>query len=217
MFNFLCLLGWSAGDENREIFSVSEIIERFSLEGISRNPAIFDYDKLRWMNGEYIRADEPGHLVDRCLPYLIEAGYIDDTPSTSEREYASAAIGLCADRLKILSEVADLTGFFFVTPEVPEEKGQRKWLTGARPLEIISIAKSLIEALEGGPSLEEAEEIVNRTAESLSLERPPVIHTMRVCLTGRTVGPGLFELMSVLGRERLLSRLDHAVGWVLKE
>lgn len=217
MFNFLCLLGWSAGEENREIFSVAEIIERFSLEGISRNPAIFDYDKLRWMNGEYIRALSPEQLADRCMPYLIEAGLIGAAPTGEERAYASAAIALCADRLKILSEIADLTGFFFVAPEVPEEKGQRKWLTGERPLQIITTAKSLVAALTDDPSVEDAEQIVNRTAETLNLERPPVIHTLRVCLTGRTVGPGLFELMSVLGRERMLSRLDRAVGWVLKE
>jgi glutamyl-tRNA synthetase len=217
MFNFLCLLGWSAGEENREIFSVPEIIERFSLEGISRNPAIFDYDKLRWMNGEYIRALSPEQLTERCLPYLVESGLIAKTPTAEERAFAAAAIALCADRLKVLSEIADFTRFFFVAPEAPEETGQRKWLTGSRPLEIITTTRGLIEALTGDPSVEEAEQIVNRTAEALRVDRPPVIHTLRVCLTGRTVGPGLFELMSVLGKERMLSRLDHAVGWVMNE
>ena len=76
MFNFLVLLGWSAGAEDRELFSVPELIERFTLEGMTQHPAVFDYEKLKWMNGYYIRHSEPGRIIGMCLPYLRRAGLI---------------------------------------------------------------------------------------------------------------------------------------------
>src|SRR5579859_495641 len=107
LFNFLVLLGWSAGDENREIMSVPEIIERFALEGLSEHPAIFDYDKLKWMNGHYIRSSEPGRIIGMCLPYLSRAGLISDPPTEEELEYARRVIPLEIERMKLLSEVTE--------------------------------------------------------------------------------------------------------------
>ncbi|MGC8668290.1 MAG: glutamate--tRNA ligase [Chthonomonadales bacterium] len=214
LINFLALLGWSAGEENRELFSVHELIERFSLEGISKHPAVFDYDKLRWMNGEYIRSAPPQQLLQRCIPFLQAHGWVSAPPSQEEEAYAAKVIPLVADRMKTLSEVGELAGFFFCDPDVPEEKGRRKWLADARAIAILAEAVSRMEQLPQDFTPADAEDAVNRIASALNLERAPVIHTLRVAVTGRTVGPGLFDTLAALGRERILRRLQRAREWV---
>lgn len=215
MFNFLVLLGWSAGEENRELFTVAEILERFSLDGISHHPAVFDYDKLRWMNGEYIRSSPPGRIVRLCLPYLVQAGLIDDPPTQGQQAYAAEVIPLVIDRLRVLSDVVELTEFFFREPQEPEEKGRKKWLSGPEAEERLDRSLAAFTRLNGRLTVETAEETVNSIAEEMQSERAPIIHTLRVATTGRTVGPGLFELLSVLGKERVLARLHRAKTWLI--
>lgn len=221
LFNFLVLLGWSAGNENREIFSVPELIERFTLEGISHAPAVFDYDKLKWMNGYYIRHSEPGRIIGMCLPYLRKAGLIPDAPAPdagdAEKEkyrvevleYARRVIPLEIERMKTLSEVTDLVGFFFKPLDYPngyDEKAVAKWfgVGHLRPM----LAKE-IAAFEAMPewNATEIETVVRAIGEELSVKFAEVIHPTRVAATGQTVGPGLFETLWALGRERTLTRL----------
>jgi glutamyl-tRNA synthetase len=216
LFNFLILLGWSAGEENRELFTKDEIVERFSIGGINNSPAVFDYDKLRWMNGHYIRQISIERLIDLCLPYLVEAGYLPQTPTTEERAYLAQVLPLAIERMKLLSEAPALTDFFYIEPTEPEEKGKRKWLTGPDAIARLDKAIELFSGIEGPLTIEAAEQATNSIAESLGLERGPVIHTLRISVTGRTVGPGLFELMAVLGKERVLARLQHAKSWIVE-
>src|SRR5262249_27936622 len=128
LFNFLVLLGWSAGEENRELFTREEILARFSIEGITNHPAVFDYEKLKWMNGEYIRSSSPERIAALTLPYLVEAGLVSDPPTAEERAYVAQVIPLERERLKLLSEIVPLTEFFFKELAEPDEKGRRKWL-----------------------------------------------------------------------------------------
>lgn len=214
MLNFLVLLGWSAGDENRELFTKEELIERFSLEGISKSPARFDYEKLKWMNGEYIRSARPERLTELCLPALQKVGMASAEPDTAERARIAQICALATDRMKLLSDVVPLTEFFFVAPTEPDEKGRRKWLSSPQATVLLDAAVQTFGAVEGTLTLETAEQAVNTVAESLGLERGPVIHTTRLATTGRTVGPGLFELLVVLGKEEVVARLERAKGWV---
>jgi glutamyl-tRNA synthetase len=213
MFNFLVLCGWSPGEENREIFSREEIVERFSLEGIGKSPAIFDYEKLRWMNGEYIRALSFEELASRCLPFMQKAGLVGDPVSQEERAYVEKLMPLVAERLKVLSEVAPSVQYFFREPLEADEKGRRKWLSGPdasarlqKAVEVLSRSSEFTEEVVSAA--------VDRIAEELGIERGPVIHTLRIAVTGRTVGPGLFELLSVLGQDRVINRLNRALSWV---
>jgi len=221
LMNFICLLGWSAGDENRELFTVPELIQRFSIEGISEHPAIFDYEKLKWMNGHYIRGCEPGRLIGMCLPYLRKAGLIPEAPlasaSDDEKEtyrievldYVRRVIPLEQERMKMLSEVVDLVGFFFAELDYPngyEEKAVAKWLKVPylkplleKQIEVYSdLAEWTPEALEAA---------TREISEGLTLKFAEVIHPTRVAVTGRTVGPGLFETLWAMGKERTITRL----------
>ncbi|MCS6776127.1 MAG: glutamate--tRNA ligase, partial [Chloroherpetonaceae bacterium] len=227
LFNFLALLGWSAGEENRELFSIAELIERFSIEGISDSPAVFDYEKLRWMNGHYIRKSDPGRIIGLCLPYLRRAGLVPEAPrqepGESDKafearreqyrvewlEYVRRVIPLEIERMKTLAEVTDLVGFFFQDLDFPhgyDEKAVQKWLRVPYlgvllDREIVAfegLAEWTTEALEGA---------TRSIAEELGLKFGDVVHPTRVAATGRTVGPGLFETLWAMGRERTLSRL----------
>lgn len=213
ILNFLVLLGWSAGDENREVFSRAEILERFGLRGISRNPAIFDYEKLRWMNGEYIRSCPTDRLAELCLPRLQGAGLVGRPPSEAEVELVRQVAPLITDRMKLLAEAPALAEMFFRDPEGPDDRARRKWLSAPGAARIVQEALS---ALPGGGamSIGEAEAMVNRIAASMGIDRAPVIHTLRAASTGRTVGPGLYEILSVLGPARLRRRLARAMEWI---
>jgi glutamyl-tRNA synthetase len=210
LFNFLALLGWSAGEENRELFSIPELIERFSLEGVSEHPAVFDYDKLKWMNGYYIRQSPPGRIIGMCLPYLIQAGLISDPPTPEEIEYARRVIPLEQERMKLLSEVTELVGFFFKELDYPngyEEKAVVKWFGVAHLKPMLEQEIAAYSALPEW-TVEGLEEATRSITETLGVRFPEVVHPTRVAATGRTVGPGLFETLWALGRTRALSRLQ---------
>ncbi len=221
LLNFLVLLGWSAGDENRELFTIPELIEKFSIAGMSEHPAVFDYDKLNWINGQYIRSSEPGRIIGLCLPYLRKAGLIPEPPpgdaSDEEKriyretwlDYARRIIPLEQERMKVLSEVVDLVGFFFEDLDYPngyEPKAVAKWMGVAH---LKPLLEKEITAFSALPDWTAAalEASVREITEELGVKFAEVIHPTRVAATGRTVGPGLFETLWALGRERTLHRL----------
>jgi glutamyl-tRNA synthetase len=217
LFNFLVLLGWSPGEAEREIFSREEIVSRFSLAGISTHPAVFDYDKLRWMNGEYIRATPVDRLAELCVPFLQKAGLVSDPPNEVERQGVARVIPLLTERMKLLSDVAPMTEFFFRDPVEPDEKGRRKWLVGDRAEDILNQAVRWIGIARDELTEEGAELATDNIATTLGIERGPVIHTLRLAVTGRTVGPGLFETLAALGKQTILKRLKHAKSWIVAE
>lgn len=227
LINFLVLLGWSAGDENRELFTIPELIERFSLQGISESPAIFDYDKLKWMNGHYIRQSEPGRIIGMCLPHLRKAGLIPPEPVQEDLEtdkifearketyrievldYVRRVIPLELERMKLISEVVELVGFFFQKMDYPEgydPKATEKWfgVPHLKPLLEQEITNFAALPQWNAASIEG---VVRQAAETLEVKFADVIHPTRVAATGRTIGPGLFETLEALGRDRVLVRL----------
>ena len=225
MINFLTLLGWSPGDENRELFSIPELVERFSLDGITEHPAVFDYEKLKWMNGHYIRHSQPGRIIGLCLPYLVKAGYVSPPPSQDateeeklaylrEMEYVRRVITLEQDRMKTLAEVTELAGFFFEDLDYPrgyDEKAVKKWLSvpHLRPL-----LEKEIAAWNALPdwTVQGLEEAARAIGDELGVKFGEVIHPTRVAATGRTVGPGLFETLWALGKERTVHRLSSVLA-----
>lgn len=221
LLNFLVLLGWSPGAENRELFTVPELIQRFSLEGITDSPAVFDYEKLKWMNGHYIRQSPIGRIIGLCLPYLVKAGFVSPLPSQDateqeklayqrEMEFVRRVLSLEQERMKTISEVTDLVGFFFKELSYPagyEEKAVKKWfgVPYLRPLLKMEIA-----AWSALPewTAQALEETTRTIGDELGLKFADIIHPTRVAATGRTVGPGLFETLWALGKGRTISRLN---------
>ncbi len=233
IINFVTLLGWTPGTDE-EVFSVDELIERFTLEGIVNHPVVFDREKMEWMNGVYIRAMEIGKLADLCLPYLQKAGLVPDNPSPEHMDYVRRVIAIEQERIKLLSEVVALTDFFFLDEPPYEEKGVNKWLRRdyvpdllTRLIEAlggtvgeafnglpsqetrVSTHREAVEGLPYGP--EAIEECVRKIGEEIGQTGGAIIHPIRMAVTGRTVGPGLFETISVLGRDRVLFRLRRTL------
>jgi len=215
MVNFMALLGWSPG-EDRELFTVEELIERFSLEGIVRNPAIFDLEKLEWMNGVYIRQADLDRITDLCIPFLQKSHLLSDNVSEQERAYVREVVRLERDRLKFLAQICEIADFFFLAELNYDEHGVRKWLHREYVRELL---RKLLPALRELPQWtpETIESTIRSVGEELGLGGGEVIHPIRMATTGRTAGPGLFETLYVLGRDRVISRLTCTLDLLIRE
>ena len=214
MVNFLALLGWSL-DDKTEMFTLEELVKNFSLERISRTAAIFNPDKLNWMNGVYIRNLSPEDFVQRSLPFL-EKGLPSEVKRPLSINYIRRFMPLIQERAKTLNEVAELTQFFFID-RLDYDPGL---LIGKK-----MSRDSALEALRAGQDelgklkefTEETLEAVFRPlAEKIGLKTGQLFGALRVAVTGRTAAPPLFQTMAVLGKELCLKRIQVALDSLSK-
>ncbi len=210
--NYLALLGWSPG-EDRELFSLEEMAEAFTLERVNRNPARFDMKKLEAINGDKIRALPAADFVERILPFLATAGLVSNPVTAEERGLVEGGAPLVQERSSRLTEAVEMLGFLLVDEEhftVEEEAAARALTPEQRP--VLAAAR---EALAGlGEWTTSAVEAALRAAlvEGLGLKPKHAFSPVRVAITGRRVSPPLFESIELLGRERSLSRLDDGLA-----
>jgi glutamyl-tRNA synthetase len=210
MVNFLSLLGWSL-DATTEIMDVEKIIENFSLERISNTAAIFNVEKLDWMNGSYIRALSLDDFTGRALPFL-KAGVPE--AAAYDREYIKNALALIQERVKKLGELRDqpeLTRFFFYTNlEYHAIDLVGKGFTPATTRQMLEISLERLEKLEHF-DIETMENALRPLAAELGLKPGQLFGCLRVAVTGQSISPPLFQTMAVLGRERTLERIRRAI------
>ena len=210
LFNFLALVGWSPGDDT-EVMHRDEIIRKFDIAGISPSPGVFDKDKLYWMNGIYIRELPKAVLAERALPYLKRANLIPAEPDEATRAYVCQVLALEQERMKVLSEAPDITDYFFLPLPKFNEKSAEKWLRKPGVKEYLSdLAATLVDLQEW--SHDSIEQVTRSVGAKHTRERGDITHPVRVAVSGRENGPGLFEMMAVLGRDRVLARLSHIVN-----
>lgn len=208
MLNFLATMGWSAG-EDRKLYSREELIEKFTLEGIVNHPAIFDLAKLNDLQGEYVRMLSVDQLADMILPRLQAAGYVSNSPTDDEIAYLRRVTGLIRDRLVLLKDAPEMVAFFYTDDFAYDEKGAAKHLAkDTAP----ALLKAVMDKLTGVATWDTAsiEAAMRGVADDLGTGAGHVIHPARMAITGRTWGPGLFELMEVIGKERCLARIENA-------
>lgn len=203
LFNFLALLGWSSGDE-REVFSPEELIEAFSLEGMHTRDTVFDLKKLRWLNGEQMRLRPVDDIVADAIPIWISEGWISEGDVDSRREELTQIATLLQPRLNTLEDLRK-TGYFFNEPDSYDEKALKKhWKTDTS--ERLAAYIDRLEALDAfGES--DVEGVTRTLAGELNMSASKLIHPTRLGLCGVGFGPGLFELMAVLGQETCIRRL----------
>ena len=203
MVNYLVRLGWSCGDE--EIFSMAELIEKFSLDNVGRSAGVFNPDKLLWLNEHYIKTGDPGRLGRLMAPFLAEKGI--DVSSGPDLEQVVVSL---QDRAKTLVEMAEGARFYFTAPDIYDPKAKEKFLTPDKA----EILGSLIETLETLDDFSEAgvEAAFKDILEQSGLKLGKVGPTVRVALTGGTVSPGIFTVIAVLGKDRVVSRLQKALA-----
>jgi glutamyl-tRNA synthetase len=207
--NYLLLLGWSPG-QNREIVSLDEAISNFSLEKVNRTAATFDLDKLNWINREYIKRTDDEKLADLLIPLLLKRyKNLFWSYGQGDRERLISVVKLFKQRISTLNDFVLWSDYFFkkrieISPEAKE-----KYLSQDLSYEF----KRLIERFEGLSSFDakSLEMTFRELVSELGISTSQLIHPVRVALTGKTVGPGLFEIISVLGKERVRERLERFI------
>jgi len=207
MLNYLVRLGWSHGDQ--EIFSVDEILEHWALTDQGKSPAVFDHDKLEWLNGQWMKLVPPGEIVERLIPFLQKKGLTDD--ETPDREWLTTVVMTLRERSLTLVEMAEKATFYFMELEYEIEPAE-KFLTGdIEPL--MEKAGEFIGTVEPF----DHETLYSKTKEWLEvqdLKLKVLAQPLRIALTYRKDSPGLFEVMEVLGKNTTLERIEKAREWI---
>jgi glutamyl-tRNA synthetase len=209
MVNFLALLGWSL-DDKTELLSRQELIDNFSLERVSRTAAVFNKDKLDWMNGVYIRDLSADEFYQAVTPYLMMDKFTGEAV-ISDEEYVKSILPLVQERARTLVEVIELTGFFF-----SDRLEYDSNLLVGKNMTIESAGRGLRTAKEGLERLDSfdhdaLEGLLRPMAVDLELKTGQLFGTLRIAVTGRTAAPPLFETMAVLGKDRCMKRIGEAI------
>jgi glutamyl-tRNA synthetase len=209
MLNFLALLGWSL-DDRTELFSREELVKHFSLERLSKTAAIFDMNKLHWMNGLYLRRLSAEELTEKAMPFL-EKHLPAQIERPLDRDYVQQAVSLEQERAKTLAELPQLAEFFF-TPELvyPAELLLSSGMDKEKAVEALGIALQRLRMVEPFDAAS-LESLLRPLAQELSLKTGEFFGLLRVAITGRTAAPPLFQTMAVLGKESCLKRIEAAM------
>ncbi len=206
LVNYLVRLGWSHGDQ--EIFSMQDMIEKFSFDHIQTSAAVFDPDKLQWLNAEYIKRGTPTQIAERLRPLLAQQGYDCNGP-VQPRGGLEAVIPHLCTRAKTLIEMVEWTIPYLTEPVAMDEAAAAKFLTPAMAPSLKKFAEC-VKTVEPF-SKETIAPVVQALLQEDRLGMGAFAQPLRVALTGRTFSPGIYEVMELLGRERTLQRIDHAL------
>ena len=206
LVNYLVRLGWSHGDQ--EVFSMQEMIEKFSLENITKSPAAFNPEKLLWLNGHYLKTADTKRVVEVLIPFLRKRGVLDGGAQPDAAWLEKLVVAL-RERSQTLVEMADKAALFFQESVLMDQDAAKKFLTVAmRPAFARLVAVLDQMSVFEHDALEEGfKSVLAETGLSMGKLAQPV----RVALTGGTVSPGIFDVMVLLGRDRTLARLKKAI------
>jgi glutamyl-tRNA synthetase len=196
VINYLALLGWGYDDETT-FFTIDELKERFSLERVSKAPAVFDEQKLRWMNGRYLRELSVDELTSRLEDFTGRTGLRD-------------AVAITQDKISTLAEFWPLARSFFDGP-ADDPEAREKVLGAPGALDALGEVRETLEGLPAPWSEEEVERVLRDAAERSGRKAKHLFQPLRVALTGTTVSPGIFETVALLGRDEALARVDDAL------
>ncbi len=206
VLNYLCLLGWSPKD-NREILSRKELLDLFDLPQVLRHNARFDLTKLQWMNAEYMRGLNDERFYELGVHALTKAGYPTQAYPVA---YVKAALDTCKGKLKVFADLPPYAGFYF-TDEVPlDPEAARREFTPENRTRLARLRDCF-----AGPGAFEAarlEAALKHLAGELGVKPGLLVHPARLACTGKPVGPSLYHLLEVLGRERVLARMDGVLA-----
>lgn len=211
LVNYLLLLGWSPG-ANREIIDIQEAGRLFDIKHANKTAAAFDLDKLNWINNQYLKKEDAQKLVDELIPLLIEKGYIGK--DSFDRGYIVSLVKLFQGRLSTLNDFPEWADFFLLKDIKIDPAAEKKFLTRDLSREFRLFA----ERLEGLDKFDivTIEAAFRDVVSELNIEAKALIHPVRVALTGKTIGPGLFEVIYYLGKERtkerLMKRIERSRG-----
>ncbi len=208
LFNFLSLLGWSPGGEE-EIFSKEELIEIFDPDRLSKSPAVFDKNKLTWMNNQYIKKLDLGKLIEISLPHLIKAGRISENPAPEELDKAKKLIALYQEQMSYGAEIVPLTELFY-KEDIEYDEECREVLNGEQVPEVLKAFLQEIESLESFEA-GEIKKAIKRVQKSTGQRGKKLFMPIRVAVTGQTSGPELPNTIEILGKETVMNRIKKVL------
>jgi glutamyl-tRNA synthetase len=208
LLNYLALLGWSLDGETT-IISSEVLKQHFSLDRISKNPAIFDFDKLEWMNGVYIRDMEPDAFVARMFVWIEEAGLASAGDLVARSDWFRALAPLVSERIKRMTEIVPMVRFLFTEDVVIDATATEKVLAKAGAGLALEAMHDALASLDGW-TVDAIEATLRMVPEALRVKPKWAFQVARVAISGSTVSPPLFESLALLGREGTLTRLKAA-------
>jgi glutamyl-tRNA synthetase len=212
LVNYLALLGWSPGDD-REILLVDELVELFSLDGLTKSSGVFNYKKLRWLNGQHIRRLSKSDFGARVRSVLQQNGFVPSGLSEDQERWTQRLADVCQEKVAVLNDIVSYSDFFFRPVEQYEEKGVEKhWSEDGVSEILLQLAAALGEV---SPFLEpQIEALCTKIVEQNDMKLGDLIHPARLALTGKTVGPGFYAVVELLGKEESIKRLQQAAKYI---
>jgi glutamyl-tRNA synthetase len=210
--NYLLLLGWAL-DDKTEFFTRAEMIAAFSLERVNKAPASFDPKKLWAFQERYMQQEPLGHKVSLALPFLHKAGLVPEPTPPGLARQVTAIVQAAGDRIKTAGDILDYTDFFVADDQLPyDEKAFDKRLR--KPPEAVPLLRKFRSQLAAAVEFDAAalEKLLNEFVQAEGIQIGQIIHALRVAVTGKAIGFGLFEALVILGKERVLARIDRALA-----
>ncbi len=207
MVNYIARLGWGYGDQ--EIFSMEELIELFDVKDVNRSPATFDIEKLRWMNSHYIQQKRPGELAGLLKPFMDKRGL----PCPSGDSKFLMLVRELQPRAKTLDEMAEGAAFFFRAPEFYDDRGLRKFC-GKEGRQYLRMIRNELAQLSSSASRDEIQKVFEKVMETTGAKMIKLAQPVRLALTGKTVSPGIFEIIEILGVEEAVKRIDLLLQYI---
>lgn len=205
LVNYLALVGWSPED-NEEIFSLDEMVEKFTFERVSKTGGIFDRDKLDWVNGHYIRSTSTEKIREQAIPYLMEAGYIDEDFAKENKEYLNILIETVKESLSTVAEVVEKTKFIF-DEEAEIEEDAKEVLKGEQVSELLKAIKEELSTIEE-IDMDYAKTFMKTIQKATGIKGKNLFMPTRAAISGSTHGPEMVNILYLLGKEKILQRIE---------
>ena len=202
IINYLALLGWAPGNDV-EIMSKEELVEKFTIERVNKTSAIFDIDKLNWMNRHYISSMDPEKLMDIIMPLLKESDYIDEDV---DKDWLKGLVKLYQPRMQAIPDFLSMTDFFFTEDFTCDEQARKKVLAEKDAKKHMEEFYDTVKDINDF-SQENVEKVTRDLCSRLGVGAGKIIHPARVILTGKTASAGFFEIVALLGKDKVVNRL----------
>ena len=205
LINFVALLGWNAGDD-KEFYYMDELIEKFSLERVNKSGAVFDIDKLNWLNAEHLRKKPDDEILSMLKDYIKTTEYADRNFSDA---FLLNIIHAMKERVSFVHEFVNNCKYFYEAPKEYEQKSIEKNWKDDTP----ELMKKLVEqfSLLNNPNKEDFENALNKIAEELNIGKGKLIHPLRLAVSGQSTGPGIFDILFILGKDEVIKRIKDAL------
>jgi glutamyl-tRNA synthetase len=203
--NFVAFLGWNPGDE-REIFSLEDLVKEFSLERVGKSGAVFNVDKLNWLNFEYLKTMRESEVLGLLKAHLAQTPYAGQKFGDA---YLLSVIRVMRERATFIKDFAEKSPYFFQRPaQYDQDVVKMRWTaeTGSQMKRLLEEFTQLL-----NPGKEHFELVLHRAAESLKIKNSELIHPLRLAVSGVGAGPGLYDILAILGKEETIERINAAI------